>query len=174
LLREDWRANDNPKSKLIVAAFRMSRPFWRWKRFGIPGRLASLPVRWGYQFWCWFLGCEIPLSVEAGPELRVYHGQGLVVHKASVLGSGVTLRQNTTLGTRVRDGVESSAPVLGDGVDVGANVVILGPCTIGANAVIGAGSVVVGDVPAGAVVAGNPARVIASAGDEAAAREDGS
>ena len=60
------------------------------------------------------------------------------------------------------NGAMSGCPVLGTRVDVGANVVILGPIQIGDDAVIGAGSVVVKDVPAGAVVAGNPARVIRS------------
>ena len=54
----------------------------------------------------------------------------------------------------------SACPVLGDGVDVGANSVIIGAIKIGDRAVIGAGAVVVKDVPPGAVVAGNPARVI--------------
>ena len=51
----------------------------------------------------------------------------------------------------------------GEGVDVGANAVIIGAVRIGDRAVIGAGSVVVKDVPPGAVVAGNPARVIRQA-----------
>jgi acetyltransferase-like isoleucine patch superfamily enzyme len=52
------------------------------------------------------------------------------------------------------------APTLENGVDVGANVVIIGAITIGAKAIIGAGSVVTKDVPPGAVVAGNPAKII--------------
>jgi acetyltransferase-like isoleucine patch superfamily enzyme len=51
--------------------------------------------------------------------------------------------------------------VLGDGVDVGPNVVILGPVTIGDHAVIGAGAVVLCDVPAYGVAVGNPARLLA-------------
>ena len=74
---------------------------------------------------------------------------------------GCTLRQSTTIGNKtLADGSESGCPVLGDGVDVGANAVILGAIQIGEGAVIGAGSVVVKDVPAGAVMAGNPARVV--------------
>jgi maltose O-acetyltransferase len=60
-----------------------------------------------------------------------------------------------------RDGLESASPVsVGDNVWVGGAAVICPGVAIGDNAVIGAGSVVTRDVPAGAVVAGNPARVL--------------
>jgi putative colanic acid biosynthesis acetyltransferase WcaB len=58
------------------------------------------------------------------------------------------------------DGSLGPGPIIGNGVDVGANVVILGNVKIHSCATIGAGSVVVHDVPANAVVVGNPARVI--------------
>ncbi|HAB26474.1 MAG TPA: serine acetyltransferase, partial [Xanthomarina gelatinilytica] len=51
-------------------------------------------------------------------------------------------------------------PIIGNDVTVGANVVIIGNITIGDHVVIGAGSVVVKDVPSNCVIAGNPARVI--------------
>ena len=53
-----------------------------------------------------------------------------------------------------------SAPILGNGVDVGVHVVILGEVEVGDEAQIGAGAVVTKDVPSYSVVAGNPARVI--------------
>ena len=60
-----------------------------------------------------------------------------------------------------REGLESASPVsIGDNVWVGGAAVICPGVTVGDNAVIGAGSVVTRDVPAGAVVAGNPARVL--------------
>jgi len=58
--------------------------------------------------------------------------------------------------------VKQSAPVLGDNVDVGCNSVIIGDITVGHGAVIGAGSVVVHDVPEKSVVCGNPAKVIST------------
>ena len=109
----------------------------------------------------WSLGIELRYRTKIGPGLAVFHGMALVVHEGAIIGSGCTLRQSTTIGAKqLADGTQSACPVLGDGVDVGANVVIIGPVKIGHRAVIGAGSVVVKDVPEGAVVAGNPARVI--------------
>lgn len=71
------------------------------------------------------------------------------------------MRQCTTIGNK-KDGRNDLTPVIGDNVNVGANVVIIGNITIGNNVIIGAGSVVVHDVPDNSVVAGNPARVIKS------------
>lgn len=56
-------------------------------------------------------------------------------------------------------------PTIGRGAKIGANSTLLPGIVVGENALVGAGSVVVEDVPAGTVVAGNPARVIKSVGD---------
>jgi putative colanic acid biosynthesis acetyltransferase WcaB len=58
------------------------------------------------------------------------------------------------------DGKSGPSPILGDRVDVGSNAVILGDISIGSDVVIGAGSVVIRDVPDRAVVAGNPAKIL--------------
>jgi len=79
---------------------------------------------------------------------------------AQSIGKNFSCRQCTTIGNK-RDGDGSStSPVIGDNVTVGANVCIIGNITVGNNVIIGAGAVVVKDVPDGAVIAGNPARII--------------
>jgi putative colanic acid biosynthesis acetyltransferase WcaB len=158
---QDWQRNRDTslKSRLSLCLFRlaqvMSRSpiYWRW---------LALPCRGFYQILVeWILGIELPWDTPVGPNLKLQHGQGLVVNHHTIIGANCTLRNGTTIGNKQRaDGSYSASPKIGDHVDIGCNVVIIGPLTIGDHAVIGAGSVVVKDVPANAVVAGNPAKVI--------------
>jgi serine acetyltransferase len=162
LLRADLAANrGNPKGAFAVSAFRLTH--WCRRRLG---RVGSAPVVVLYRLLVdWGMGIELPPTLEAGPGLGVWHGSGLVVHAQARLGSGVVLRHNTTVGTRSDDG---PAPVLGDRVEIGTGAVVLGGIHIGDGAVVGANSVVLHDVPAGAIVAGNPARILG--GDHRGAR----
>jgi putative colanic acid biosynthesis acetyltransferase WcaB len=115
-----------------------------------------------YKFFVdWLLGVEIRLGTRIGPRLRLWHPRAIVIHENAVLGADCTLRQSTTIGNKTNpDGTPGPAPIIGDRVDIGASAVILGPIAIGDGARIGAGSVVVKNVPAGAAVAGNPARIL--------------
>ena len=156
----DWDANrGNLKGRLVMFLFRLAHaaralpaPFWV---FTIPYLIwYELTVIWG-------LGIELRYRTKIGPGLALFHAQALVVHEGTTIGPRCILRQSTTIGAKtLADGTQSACPILGESVDVGANAVILGPVTIGDHATIGAGSVVVKDVPARAIVAGNPARVL--------------
>lgn len=75
------------------------------------------------------------------------------------LGRNCLIRQLTTFGVKSKNR-HSERPWVGDNVDFGANVTCIGDIHIGNNAIIAAGSVVVKDVPANSIVAGNPAKVI--------------
>jgi putative colanic acid biosynthesis acetyltransferase WcaB len=166
LVFQDWSANKaNPKGRLVMALFRTAH----WLR---QGSKLWLPVTMLYGLFYrvtveWVLGIELPWKTRIGPGLRIDHGHCLVVHDGTVIGRNCWLRHCTTLGVKIaRDGTLSGAPTLGDRVSVGAHSVILGPIHIGADAVIGSGSVVVKDVPTGAVVVGNPARILRFDTDE--------
>ncbi|WP_199720335.1 hypothetical protein [Pseudokineococcus lusitanus] len=102
-------------------------------------------------------GLELPKEVVVGPGLRVHHAGTVVVHPRARLGARCTLRQGVTLGER-RPG--AGAPTLGDDVEVGAYAQVLGPVVVGDGARIGALALVIHDVPAGAVVAAAPARLL--------------
>jgi putative colanic acid biosynthesis acetyltransferase WcaB len=144
-----------------MMAFRLSyaireAPFPMW--------LLGIPVLIVYRISIeWILGVEIPFKTKIGKGLSVQHGQGLVINDGAVIGEGCTLRNNTTIGVKIDNfGNKSEAPIIGNNVNIGANVVIIGPVSIGDNVIIGAGTVIVKSVPANSTVVGNPSRIIKS------------
>jgi putative colanic acid biosynthesis acetyltransferase WcaB len=158
---QDWVANArNPKIQLTLLAFRIAQRISRAPR---PLFVIGVPFLVFYRvLFEWLLGIELHWSLEVGPRLRIFHGYGLVVNPASRIGADCVLRHTTTLGLKQTAGeAPGGAPVLGDRVDVGPHVVILGPVRIGDDAIIGAGAVVTRDVAPAATVVGNPAREIA-------------
>jgi len=103
-------------------------------------------------------GVEIHPAARLGAGLFIDHGMGIVIGETAEVGENVSLLQGVTLGgTSVRR--EKRHPTLGDNVVVGAGAKILGSFTIGAGSRIGAGSVVVREVPENSVVVGVPGRV---------------
>lgn len=158
---QDWTANSrNLKGRLVMVLFRVAQIVRRAPR---PLFILGIPYLVCYRVTVeWFMGIELPWNTKVGPGLRIYHGYGLVVNDGSVIGRDCVLRHSTTLGHRSVDIRDRGLPTLGDRVNVGPNVVILGPVFIGDGAIIGAGAVVLTDVPPDAVAVGNPARVIRS------------
>ena len=103
-------------------------------------------------------GVEIHPAARLGDGLFIDHGMGVVIGETAEIGENVTLLQGVTLGgTSLKR--DKRHPTLGDNVVVGAGAKILGAFTIGAGSRIGAGSVVVREVPENSVVVGVPGRV---------------
>ena len=88
------------------------------------------------------------------------HPVGIVIVRDVVIGKNCTIYQNVTIGKKKYGFFEDKNTVIGDNVTIFANACIIGNVNIGDNAIIGAGAIVLDDVPANAVVAGNPAKVI--------------
>ena len=151
----DHDANTSLKGRLVVKAFRIAHALRTSNKFV---QIIGLPYLVFYRLFIeWFMGIEIPPLTQIGEGLALHHGQGLVVNNKAVIGKGCTLRHGVTIGNK---GADDACPVLKDGVDVGANAIILGAITIGKGAVIGAGAVVTKDVPNGSIMIGNPAKNI--------------
>jgi serine O-acetyltransferase len=107
-------------------------------------------------------GIEIHPGAEIGDGLFVDHGMGVVIGETSVIGDNCHLYQGVTLGGSSTKRVKRH-PTLGNHVIVGAGAKIIGAVNIGDGAKIGAGSVVVTNVPANATVVGVPGHIVAYA-----------
>jgi serine O-acetyltransferase len=102
--------------------------------------------------------CDIKTEL---PESTVItHPVGIVIGKNVELGENILIRQNVTLGRRGIRHNSDHQPKLHDNVRLGAGAVILGNVTVGKNAIVGANSVVLEDVPPNAMVVGAPAKIV--------------
>ena len=101
------------------------------------------------QLYSRFLGCEIGMALPKTVFLP--HPQGIVIHSQTQIGRDVVIGHQVTLGGR---GVSPGAPIIEDGVYIGAGAKILGRVTVGRGVTVGANAVVTKDVPAGATVVG--------------------
>ncbi|OUE31567.1 Serine acetyltransferase [Clavibacter michiganensis] len=101
-------------------------------------------------------GIDIPRTVEIGPGIMIHHFGTVIVHPQARIGAQFTMRHGVTIGAKVG----SDVPVIGDDVEVGAFAQILGPIHVGDGSKVGAMTLVLHDVPAGATVVGVPGRVL--------------
>ena len=120
--------------------------------FRLPARLVSQASRF-------LTGIEIHPGARIGPGFFIDHGMGVVIGETTEIGEDVTLYQGVTLGGTGKD-VGKRHPTVQDGVIVGTGASVLGPVVIGEGAKVGAGSIVVKDVPPNSTVVGNPGRAV--------------
>ncbi len=106
-----------------------------------------------------FTGIEIHPGAQIGEGVFIDHGAGVVIGETSVIGNNVLIYQGVTLGGTGKDKGKRH-PTVCDGVMISAGAKILGPFTVGEHAKIGAGSIVLKEVPANATVVGVPGRVV--------------
>lgn len=92
-----------------------------------------------------------------GKNLMIWHGFSTIIN-ANSIGSNCSIWQQVTIGNKNDEVLES--PIIGDNVKICAGAILIGNIKIGNNSTIGAGSVVVKDVPDNAIVAGVPAKVV--------------
>ncbi len=138
-----------------LAWHRVAHWLWRWEWF-LLGRMVSSLARF-------ITGIEIHPGAVIGRRVVIDHGMGVVIGETAVIGDDCLIYHGVTLGGNEqvsRDEVSGRRhPILGKGVLVGTGATILGPVTIGEGAKIAAMSVVLKDIPAGALAVGIPAKV---------------
>ena len=121
--------------------------------------LARLVSQWS-RFWT---GIEIHPGAQIGRRLVIDHGSGIVIGETAEIGDDCLLYQGVTLGGTGKDQGKRH-PTLGNNVMVGSGAKVLGPLTVGDNARIAAGAVVLRAVPANSTAVGVPARIARMSG----------
>ena len=127
-------------------------------------RVTHVLWRKGYRILArWITGIEIHPAAQVGRRLFIDHGMGVVIGETAIIGDDVTIYQGVTLGGTGKEKGKRH-PTIGGGVVIGAGAKILGNINVGDNCRVGAGSVVLRDVPANSTVVGVPAHVVLRAG----------
>jgi serine O-acetyltransferase len=110
------------------------------------------------QFWRFLTGIEIHPGAKIAPGVFIDHGMGVVIGETAEVERDVVLFHGVTLGGTGKD-TGKRHPTVRQGAFISANAQILGPIEIGAGSKIGAGAVVIEDIPADATAVGVPAKV---------------
>lgn len=148
--------------------------------FLYPGLHAIMLHRIAHFLWCikipfiprmisafsrFLTGVEIHPGAKIGKRFFIDHGMGVVIGETAEIGDDVLLYQGVTLGGTGKEKGKRH-PTLGNDIVVGAGAKILGPVKIGNNCKIGAGSVVIQDVPDNSTVVGIPGRIVRRKGEK--------
>jgi serine O-acetyltransferase len=143
----------------------------------LPGMIASVIVRAQQCLWdsgrtrsamtlrtvgLILVGIDSVPGASIGPGLLLAHPNGVTIGNSLTIGTNVTFAGGVTCAARHPDPLaeDQGFATIGDEVVLGAHAVLVGPVTIGRNAMVGSNSVVLSDVPDDAVVIGNPARKV--------------
>ncbi len=134
-----------------LAAHRVSHFLWN-HGFKLLARMNS-------QFWRFWTQIEIHPGATIASGVFIDHGAGLVIGETAIVEKGVMLYHGVTLGGTGKD-VGKRHPTVREGALVSAHAQVIGPVEIGAKAKVGAGAVVVSDVPSDVTVVGVPAKIV--------------
>lgn len=138
-----------------LLAYRIAHWFYQRKLF-LLARLISQITRF-------LTGIEIHPGAKIGKGLFIDHGMGVVIGETTEIGDYVTIYQGVTLGGTGKEKGKRH-PTIGDRVIIATGAKVLGSITVGENAKVGAGAVVIRPVPANSTVVGVPGRVVVQDG----------
>lgn len=135
----------------VLLRYRLAHKLWLKKKYFLARWISQRGVR--------KTGIEIHPGATIGKGLFIDHGSGVIIGETAVIGNNVTLYQGVTLGGTGKEKGKRH-PTLEDNVMVSAGAKILGSFTIGANSKIGAGAVVLKEVPPNCTVVGVPGKIV--------------
>ena len=135
----------------VILSYRVAHKLYLKKHYFLARWISQRAVR--------KTGIEIHPGATIGKGLFIDHGSGVIIGETAILGNNVTLYQGVTLGGTGKEQGKRH-PTLKDNVMVSAGAKILGSFTIGENSKIGAGSVVLEEVPPDCTVVGVPGRIV--------------
>jgi serine O-acetyltransferase len=110
-------------------------------------------------------GLQIPIGTTIGKGFFIGHFGNIIINSGAVIGENCNIAQGVTIG-RINKGSKMGCPVIGKRVWMGVNSVIVGNITVGDDALIAPLSFINFDIPANAVVLGNPAKIVGYTGSE--------
>ncbi|MFV0363943.1 MAG: serine O-acetyltransferase EpsC [Suipraeoptans sp.] len=135
----------------VLLRYRLAHKLWLRNRYFLARWISQRGVR--------KTGIEIHPGATIGKGLFIDHGSGVIIGETAIIGNNVTLYQGVTLGGTGKEKGKRH-PTLEDNVMVSAGAKILGSFTIGENSKIGAGSVVLEEIPPNCTVVGVPGRIV--------------
>ena len=147
-----WLGALSPRFMPVLLC-RLAHGMFRWKLAPLAKLISMLNF--------FLFGIEIAVRCPIGRGLFLPHTQGTVIGAWSI-GENVTIFQGVTLGAKELDFsyLESSRPIVEDGVIIGSGAKVLGGLTLSSSSRIGANAVVLSDIPPGVLAVGIPAKVV--------------
>ena len=135
----------------VMLHYRLAHKLYKKKRYFF--------ARWISQRAARKTGIEIHPGAQIGNGFFIDHGNGVIIGETTIIGDNVTLYQGVTLGGTGKEQGKRH-PTIGNNVMISAGAKVLGSFTVGDNSKIGAGSVVLEEVPPNSTVVGVPGRVV--------------
>lgn len=157
VIKERDPAIKSPMEVLLYPSFRVMLSYRKAHKQYLKGHYVR--ARWISQRAARKTGIEIHPGATIGKGFFIDHGAGVIIGETAIVGDNVTLYQGVTLGGTGKE-TGKRHPTLGDNVMVSAGAKIIGSFTVGENSKIGAGSVVIEEVPPNCTVVGVPGRIV--------------
>ncbi len=151
-----WTGRNKSRVSLILDIFKpFNSSVLFWKRMSQYNGCLKLLCQYMYKRACRRYQVLIPSSTLIGYGFYIGHGMCITINGSTIIGNNVNVSQFMNIGTS-----KKAPAVIGNNVYIGPNTSIVDDVVVGCNSTIGAGSIVIKDVPENATVAGSPAKVL--------------